>query len=294
MPNPTGIDYSETVENDSKIGDAQAARNAVAALVRDSGRLLRYQRKIDLRNLAIADELLRAPAANTNKPTAQAANIPGPSKPAQPAIVAVAVAVAPPATAQRIDQAQSTLHIIQEEIGPACQRCNLHEKRTHIVFGVGNPAARLMFVGEAPGRDEDLQGEPFVGAAGQLLDKMIVAMGTKRSEIYLANICKCRPPRNRDPLPEEVLACEPFLIKQIQAIAPDAIVALGRYACQTLLRDSSAISKMRGQWRDYEGIPLMPTFHPAYLLRNPSAKKQVWQDLQQVMGKLGLRDPRAK
>jgi DNA polymerase len=144
-----------------------------------------------------------------------------------------------------------------------------------------------MFVGEAPGRDEDVQGEPFVGAAGQLLDKMIVAMGLKRSEVYIANMIKCRPPANRDPEPDEIAQCEPFLRRQIASVKPSVIVALGRFAVQSLLRDPTPISKQRGQWREYEGIALMPTFHPAYLLRDPDEKRKVWDDLKIVMARLG-------
>jgi uracil-DNA glycosylase len=181
----------------------------------------------------------------------------------------------------------STLPEIRAQLGN-CQRCKLCTGRTHIVFGVGDPQARLMFIGEGPGRDEDLQGEPFVGEAGKLLDKMIVAMGLQRSQVYIANIVKCRPPRNRDPEPDEIAACEPFLWAQINAVKPAIIVALGRIAAQTLLKDSTPISKMRGKWREYRGFPLMPTFHPAYLLRNPADKKLVWLDLQDVMQRLDL------
>ncbi len=179
-----------------------------------------------------------------------------------------------------------SLMAIQENIGD-CKRCKLSSGRTHVVFGVGDPKARLMFVGEAPGRDEDLQGEPFVGAAGQLLDKMIVAMGLKRSGVYIANIVKCRPPGNRDPESDEIAQCEPFLRRQIASVRPDVIVALGRFAVQALLRDPAPISRQRGHWREYEGIALMPTFHPAYLLRNPDEKRKVWDDLKIVMARLG-------
>ncbi len=177
---------------------------------------------------------------------------------------------------------------IRTDIGN-CTRCKLHKGRTNIVFGVGSPQARLMFIGEAPGLHEDLQAEPFVGKAGQLLDKMVVAMGLQRRAVYIANITKCKPPRNRDPEPDEVAACEPFLKQQIECIQPEAIVALGRYAAQTLLRTSTPISRLRGRWHNYENIVLMPTFHPAYLLRNPGAKRAVWTDLKQVMSKLGLK-----
>lgn len=168
-----------------------------------------------------------------------------------------------------------------------CQKCKLSQCRTNIVFGSGSKEARLVFVGEAPGRDEDLSGEPFVGRAGQLLTKMIEAMGITRNDVYICNVVKCRPPENRDPEADEIAACEPFLKQQLADIKPDIIVGLGRYACQTLLQSKTPMSQIRGIWHHYEGIHFMPTFHPAYLLRNPPAKKEVWQDLQQVMAKLG-------
>jgi uracil-DNA glycosylase family 4 len=178
------------------------------------------------------------------------------------------------------------LRAIRADLGD-CTRCKLHGGRTHIVFGVGDPAAQLMFVGEGPGADEDQQGEPFVGRAGQLLTKMIEAMGFARSDVYIANVVKCRPPGNRDPEPDEIEACEPFLKSQIAAIRPRVIVALGRFAVQTLLHDATPISRLRGKWREYEGVKLMPTFHPAYLLRSPAEKKPAWEDLQQVMKEFG-------
>lgn len=169
-----------------------------------------------------------------------------------------------------------------------CKRCNLCQGRQNIVFGTGNPNATLVFVGEGPGADEDRLGEPFVGRAGQLLTKMINAMGLKREDVYICNVVKCRPPENRDPKPEEIEACEPFLKKQLMAIKPQVIVGLGRHACQTLLKSTTPMSKIRGEWQEYDGIRFMPTFHPAYLLRNPPAKKEVWEDLKKVMGVLGL------
>jgi DNA polymerase len=175
---------------------------------------------------------------------------------------------------------------VRRDVGD-CTRCKLAGGRTTLVFGVGNPRAELMFVGEGPGADEDLQGEPFVGKAGQLLTKMIEAMGYRREEVYIANVVKCRPPGNRDPEPDEIAACEPFLKAQIAAVGPKVVVALGRFAVQTLLRDPTPISRQRGCWRDYEGVRLMPTFHPAYLLRNPPEKKRAWEDLQLVMKELG-------
>jgi DNA polymerase len=186
------------------------------------------------------------------------------------------------------------LRAIQEEIGD-CQRCKLSRGRNSIVFGVGNPEAAVVFVGEAPGQEEDLRGEPFVGPAGQLLDRMIVAMGLSRPEVYIANIVKCRPPANRNPEPDEIAACEPFLVKQLGAIRPRMIVCLGKFAAQTLLCKDAPISAMRGRFHQYQGIPLMPTFHPAFLLRNPEAKREVWNDLQLVMKELDrLGIPRRK
>lgn len=167
-----------------------------------------------------------------------------------------------------------------------CKRCKLCQGRTNIVFGVGNKNASLVFVGEGPGAEEDKQGVPFVGRAGQLLTKMINAMGLERDDVYICNVVKCRPPDNRDPEPDEIEACEPFLKKQLSAIQPKIIVGLGRYACQTLLQTKTSMSQIRGVWHEYEGIKFMPTFHPAYLLRNPPAKKYVWEDLQAVMASL--------
>jgi DNA polymerase len=168
-----------------------------------------------------------------------------------------------------------------------CERCKLCSGRTHLVFGVGNPKAKLMFVGEGPGRDEDLQGEPFVGRAGQLLTDIITkGMGLKREDVYIANVVKCRPPENRNPEPDEVAACEPFLKKQIDLIRPKIIVGLGKFAVQTLLQSKVPITKVRGNWHSYHGIKLMPTFHPAYLLRNPADKKLVWEDIKKVIKEL--------
>lgn len=177
------------------------------------------------------------------------------------------------------------LAAVREELGD-CTRCKLSDGRKNIVFGVGNPEAALVFVGEAPGADEDRTGEPFVGAAGQLLTKMIEAMGLTRQEVYICNIIKCRPPGNRNPEPDEIAACEPFLKRQLAALRPRMIVCLGKFATQCLLRSEAPISKLRGQFHAYEGIPLMATYHPAFLLRNPSAKREVWSDLQQVMAEL--------
>jgi uracil-DNA glycosylase family 4 len=174
------------------------------------------------------------------------------------------------------------LKLVREELGD-CQRCRLAGGRKQIVFGVGNPNADLVFVGEAPGADEDRQGEPFVGAAGQLLTKMIEAMGFRRQDVYICNVIKCRPPSNRNPEPDEVAACEPFLKKQLAALRPRMIVTLGKFAAHCLLRVDTPITRLRGNFRSYEGIQLMPTYHPAFLLRDPSRKREAWNDLQQVM-----------
>jgi DNA polymerase len=177
----------------------------------------------------------------------------------------------------------SNLEELRAAIGD-CRRCKLCSGRTHLVFGVGNPRAKLMFVGEGPGRDEDLQGEPFVGRAGQLLTDIITkGIGLRREDVYIANVVKCRPPDNRNPEPDEVAACEPFLKKQIELIGPEIIVGLGKFAVQTLLQSKMPITKLRGNWHTYHGIKLMPTFHPAYLLRNPADKKLVWEDIKKVI-----------
>jgi len=186
------------------------------------------------------------------------------------------------------------LQVVRDELGD-CRRCKLAPSRTNLVFGVGNPDADLVFVGEAPGADEDAQGEPFVGKAGQLLTKMIEAMGYTREDVYICNVLKCRPPGNRNPEPDEVASCEPFLKRQLAAIRPRMIVALGKFAAQCLLRDDTPITRLRGGFRSYEGIPLMPTLHPAYLLRDPSKKKLAWEDLKAVnaaLARVGIHPPR--
>jgi DNA polymerase len=197
------------------------------------------------------------------------------------------VVSASPVPSQEIGERRA-LDVVRDELGE-CTRCKLHSTRTKIVFGVGNPRADLMFVGEGPGRDEDLQGEPFVGAAGKLLTKIIGAMGMAREDVYIANVVKCRPPLNRDPEVDEVAACSPFLFQQIASIRPKVIVSLGRPACATLIGAplTTPISKLRGKWLEYRGgIPIMPTFHPAYLLRSPSAKREVWEDMKAVVARL--------
>lgn len=178
------------------------------------------------------------------------------------------------------------LRMVRDDLGD-CTRCKLHRLgRRQIVFGVGNPEADLMFVGEAPGRDEDLQGEPFVGRAGQLLTKMIEAMGLTRDEVYIANVVKCRPPENRNPEPDEVAACSPFLIRQIDVIRPKVIVALGAIALKALLGADAPISRLRGRVFEYRGAKLVPTYHPAFLLRSPDRKREAWEDLKTVLALL--------
>jgi len=183
-----------------------------------------------------------------------------------------------------------TLDDIQKDLGD-CRRCGLSKERTNIVFGVGDPKARLVFVGEGPGHDEDRQGEPFVGRAGQLLTRIIQAMGLQREQVYICNIVKCRPPGNRNPMPDEIETCSPFLERQLMAIKPDFICALGKFASQTLLGTTVPISRLRGQFGDYIGIPLLPTYHPAFLLRNQGKKRDVWEDMQKLMKEMGLELP---
>jgi DNA polymerase len=187
---------------------------------------------------------------------------------------------------EAIPEERRSLEEVRNDLGD-CTRCKLCSGRTHIVFGVGNPKAELVFVGEGPGADEDEQGIPFVGKAGQLLTKMIEAMGFSRDEVYICNVVKCRPPNNRNPEPDEIEACSPFLRAQLASIRPKVIVTLGKCAAQSLLGDGTPITRLRGNWREYGGIPVMPTFHPAYLLRSPAEKKNAWADLRQVIKRLG-------
>ena len=222
--------------------------------------------------------------------------------PAQEA--STAAASAPPATGERprvrelsdllVDpdvRGADSLDALRGVIGD-CRRCKLAGGRTNIVFGVGDPSAELMFVGEGPGEEEDRQGVPFVGRAGGLLTDIIEkGMGLERKAVYIANVIKCRPPGNRNPQPDEIVACEPFLHRQIALIRPRVIVTLGTFATQVLLKNRVPISKQRGRWTEYQGVPVMPTFHPAYLLRNPSDKRTVWEDIKLVMAHLGLKAP---
>ena len=226
-----------------------------------------------------------SPSPASRAPTSPPRGVESGADPSSPSTTAATIAggVAP----TEIDAAQ-TLADLRGVIGD-CQRCKLAPHRSNLVFGVGNPQAELVFVGEAPGRDEDLRGEPFVGRAGQLLTEIITkGMKLRREDVYIANIIKCRPPQNRNPEPDEIASCEPFLVRQLRIIGPKVIVALGTFAAQTLLKTRTPITRLRGGWADYHGIALMPTFHPAYLLRNPAEKRVVWQDIQEVMKRLGL------
>ena len=198
--------------------------------------------------------------------------------------------VYPPPLLKADEPGSDTLERVSSDLGE-CTRCKLHLKRHKIVFGAGNPRADLVFVGEGPGHDEDMQGLPFVGRAGKLLTQMIEAMGLQRADVYIANIVKCRPPENRPPQEDEIATCMPFLLRQLGAIKPKIIVCLGSTAAQTLLATKKSISAFRGQWFDFQGAKLIPTYHPAYLLRNPNAKPEVWNDLKKVMAVLGLTAP---
>jgi uracil-DNA glycosylase family 4 len=239
---------------------------------------------------------ISAPAANPS-PTIEASatrRAPEPTTSASPKSTSAFIpAVAGPSLFEEKIENDS-LERIRADIGPNCTRCKLHKARTNIVFGVGNPKAQLVFVGEGPGRDEDAQGEPFVGRAGKLLTQMIEAMGLRRPDVYICNVVKCRPPENRLPEPDEIATCSPFLLRQLGVIQPKVICCLGACSAQTMLQTTQGISKFRGEWFDYKGSKLIATYHPAYLLRNPAAKGEVWKDLQKVMAVLGLEPPKKK
>jgi len=224
-----------------------------------------------------------------------------PSLPKTPPVVASMIpkfvplpVVAGPSLFESMDKiAGDSLLKTRDDLGE-CTRCKLHKTRHTIVFGDGNPKAELVFVGEGPGADEDAQGLPFVGRAGKLLTQMIEAMGLQRKDVYICNVVKCRPPENRQPEEDEVKACSPFLMRQIDAIAPKVIVCLGATAAKTLLQTNRGISQFRGEWLEFRGRKLLATYHPAYLLRNPPAKSEVWKDLQKVMAVLGLEVKKGK
>jgi uracil-DNA glycosylase family 4 len=244
-----------------------------------------YFRDRATQEVAEAAPIAACPAA---APTSSAAAPP----PAPPPIAPLKAPMMPPVAAPSLFEVAErvegdTLERIRQDLGE-CTRCRLHKARTNIVFGVGNAKAQLVFVGEGPGHDEDVQGEPFVGRAGKLLTQMIEAMGLRRQDVYICNVVKCRPPENRLPEKDEIATCSPFLMRQLSAIQPKVICCLGACAAQTLLGTNQGISRFRGEWFDYRGARLIATYHPAYLLRNPNAKGQVWKDLQKVMAVLGL------
>jgi uracil-DNA glycosylase len=222
---------------------------------------------------SFAEASRRAPSARV--PSATRATLP-----------VIQVSTGPSLFEERIEN--DSLERIRADIGD-CTRCKLHTARTNIVFGVGNPKAELVFVGEGPGHDEDVQGEPFVGRAGKLLTQMIGAMGLERQDVYICNVVKCRPPENRLPERDEIEICSPFLLRQLAAIQPKVICCLGACSAQTLLETNQGISRFRGEWFEFRGAKLIATYHPAYLLRNPNAKGEVWKDLQKVMAVLGLK-----
>lgn len=227
--------------------------------------------------LPAAPVAMRADAAD---PASRPANAPAPIPPVEPQNAASPAD--PLADVGSLDELRTVL-------GP-CERCTLCAHRKTVVFGVGNPDPEVVFVGEGPGYEEDRQGEPFVGRAGHLLNDIITnGMHLRREDVYIANVVKCRPPDNRDPEPDEIAACAPFLQKQLALLRPKVIVALGRFAAQTLLDDPTPIGRLRGQWRTYRGVKLMPTLHPAYLLRNPQAKRAVWEDIKSVLKEIGRR-----
>jgi len=245
-----------------------------------------------------------APAEITASPSIEETHLPKPMR--QPELQRRATSAAPnipppplpvPAGPSLFDAADKivddTLLRIRADLGE-CTRCKLHRGRHTIVFGDGSPKAELVFVGEGPGADEDAQGLPFVGRAGKLLTQMIEAMGLQRKDVYICNVVKCRPPENRQPEDDEIRTCSPFLLRQLEVINPKVIVCLGAVAAKTLLETNRGISQFRGQWLDYRGRKLLATYHPAYLLRNPNAKGEVWKDLQKVMTALGLEVKKGK
>jgi uracil-DNA glycosylase family 4 len=259
--------------------------SSFADLERDILHHLEFCREMGVRGLNVERAAARLDTPAT-PPEARGSSL---SAPAAPAGGRARVF---PAAATLFDDAPAgpeSLEAIRADLGD-CRRCKLAPSRTHIVFGSGNPHAELMFVGEAPGADEDEQGLPFVGRAGQLLTKIIEAIEMRREDVYICNILKCRPPGNRSPESDEIASCEPFLLRQVAAVKPRVVCALGTYGAQALLRTKEPISRLRGQFIDYRGFKLMATYHPAYLLRNPNEKRKVWEDVQKIRDY--LRSPR--
>lgn len=245
------------------------SQTALAEAVMAMQSYVRYLQQLGVTELPVSLQTSTTPVMASARPPASAA-----PQAAQP------MAREEPAPAVRLAQLTAEVH--------DCTHCRLHETRTQAVFGVGDPLARLVFVGEAPGRDEDAQGEPFVGPAGQLLTRIIAAIGLTREQVYLLNVIKCRPPNNRNPQPDEIDACWPILQRQLACLQPQVICALGTFAAQTLLRTDEKISRLRGRFHPFGAIQLMPTYHPAFLLRNPQHKRAVWEDMQLIQRTLGL------
>jgi DNA polymerase len=250
---------------------------------------VRYLKEIGVRELRVPAARVPSPRGLAERPAAPRpapASMPQVREPAPAAPVARQSALPMFAEPAAADPA-AALAAVRAELGD-CTRCRLHEGRTNLVFGVGNPRARLMFVGEGPGAEEDARGEPFVGRAGKKLDDMIRAIGLERRDVYIANVVKCRPPDNREPLPDEVGTCSPFLFRQIAAIRPAVIVALGSPAAKTLLNTRDGITRLRGRWHSFAGIPVMPTFHPAFLLRSYTEenRRMVWEDLKAARARI--------
>jgi uracil-DNA glycosylase len=266
---------------------------------RDRGAQFRSgsEQRLEMPNVSVPSNVFPSEEATLPKP-ARKPELPKSAPavaPSSPKVSPLPLPVAAgPSLFETIDEiADDTLLKIRENLG-ACTRCKLHRTRHKIVFGDGNPKAELVFVGEGPGADEDAQGLPFVGRAGKLLTQMIEAMGLQRKDVYICNVVKCRPPENRQPEEDEVHTCSPFLLRQIDTIAPKVIVCLGAVAAKTLLQTNRGISQFRGEWLEFRGRKLLATYHPAYLLRNPPAKSEVWKDLQKVMAVLGLEVKKGK
>lgn len=281
-----GDSGSSTTSTTSEYGDVPQPTQRSWAAAAESGHVDDGQRGPDA---ALPTQLIHPTKGPATQPSA---TLQQPSAALQTTQRAEPAAPSAPARDHRLgDDARHRLHLLRDEVS-GCVRCGLHETRTNTVFARGSERSGICFVGEGPGADEDAQGLPFVGAAGQLLDKMIQAMGFERDDVYICNIVKCRPPENRKPQPAEMAACREFLTEQLELLQPKVIVALGATAVTGLLGLNLGITRLRGQWRLYRGqIPVMPTFHPAYLLRQPSAKRQVWDDLKQVLNHLGVDAP---
>jgi DNA polymerase len=256
---------------------------AASEMVTAVQRYVRYLQQLGITELPVVLPMARRLTATEIRSLSPVAVAPQ-------AVSAVTVQALPaPPVALAVDNAAERLARLAAEVRE-CQQCRLHKDRKHVVFGTGDPAAALVFVGEAPGREEDQQGEPFIGEAGQLLTRIIEAIGLKREQVYILNVIKCRPPNNRAPLPDEVAACRPILQAQLASLQPRVVCALGAFAAQALLQTEEKISRLRGRFHRLGDIQVMPTYHPAFLLRNPQYKRQVWEDMQRIQRVLGLKD----